>query len=56
MAAMKRIARDLGRDHALAAELWATGLYEAQVVAALVDEPALVTLGQMDSWCADFDN
>jgi 3-methyladenine DNA glycosylase AlkD len=56
MAAMKRIARDLGRDHALAAELWRTGVYEARTVAALVDEPALVTVEQMDSWCADFDN
>lgn len=56
MAAMKRIARDLGRDHALAAELWASGSYEARTVAALVDEPALVTVEQMDRWCADFDN
>ena len=56
MAAMKQIARDLGRDHALAAELWVTGIYEARIVAALVDEPALVTVEQMDSWCADFDN
>jgi 3-methyladenine DNA glycosylase AlkD len=56
MAAMKRIARGLGRDHALAAELWSTGIYEARIVAALVDEPALVTIEQMDRWCADFDN
>ena len=56
MAAMKRIARDLGHDHALAAELWLTGVYEARTVAAFVDEPALVTLEQMDAWCADFDN
>ncbi len=56
MAAMKRIARDLGRDHTLAAELWATAMYEARIVAALVEEPDLVTLEQMDRWCADFDN
>jgi 3-methyladenine DNA glycosylase AlkD len=56
MAAMKRIARDLGRDHELAAELWATGIYEARTVAALVDEPERVTIEQMDRWCADFDN
>ena len=56
MAAMKRIARDLGRDHALAADLWATAMYEARIVAALVEEPDLVTLEQMDRWCADFDN
>ena len=55
MAAMKKVARDLGRDHALASELWLTGVYEARTVAALVDEPALVTIEQMDAWCADFD-
>jgi len=56
MADMKRLARGFGRDHGLAAELWATGVYEARVVAGLVDDPALVTLEQMDAWCAEFDN
>ncbi|MDQ0373973.1 DNA alkylation repair protein [Cellulomonas humilata] len=56
MADMKRLARPLGRDHALAAELWSTGVYEARVVAGLVDDPAVVTIEQMDSWCADFDS
>ena len=56
MAAMKRIARDVGRDHSLAAELWSTAIYEARIVASLVDEPDLVTIEQMDRWCADFDN
>ena len=56
MAAMKRIARHVGRDHELATELWATAIYEARIVAALVDEPERVTLEQMDAWCADFDN
>ena len=56
MADMKRLARPLGRDHALAADLWATGVYEARVVAGLVDDPAAVTVEQLDSWCADFDS
>jgi 3-methyladenine DNA glycosylase AlkD len=56
MADMKRLAKELGPSHALAAELWATGRYEARMVAALVDEPARVTPTQMDRWCRDFDN
>lgn len=56
MADMKRVARVLGRDHTLAADLWATGVYEARVVAGLVDDPRAVTVEQMDSWCADFDS
>ena len=56
MADMKRLAHRVGRDHALAAELWATGVYEARVVAGLIDEPSAVTIEQMDAWCADFDS
>jgi 3-methyladenine DNA glycosylase AlkD len=56
MARVQAVAKPLGRDHALAAELWASGGYEARTVAALIDDPAQVTPGQMDAWRADFDN
>lgn len=42
--------------HALAAELWAGGWYDARMLATFVDVPSLVTARQMDDWCADFDN
>jgi len=53
---MQQLAKRLGRDHTLAAALWATGQYEARIVAAYVDVPERVTPGQMDRWCRDFDN
>jgi 3-methyladenine DNA glycosylase AlkD len=56
MGAMQKVARGLGRNHALALALWETGWYEARTVAAYVDDPALVTPAQMDRWCRDFDN
>jgi len=56
MNAMQRIAKPLAPDHALAQALWDTGLYEARIVACLIDDPALVTPEQMDRWRADFDN
>lgn len=56
MAAMKAMAKTLGRDHALAGGLWATGWYEARMLAALVDEPERLTLAQMNGWVDDFDN
>ena len=56
MANLQKIAKRLGRDHDLAAALWATGVYEARMLASLVDDPALVTPEQMDAWRADFDN
>lgn len=56
MAHLKILARQLGKDHDLAAGLWDTGVYDARMLASLVDEPARVTPAQMDRWRADFDN
>jgi 3-methyladenine DNA glycosylase AlkD len=56
MSNMKVLAKRLGRNHELAAALWDTGVYEARMLASLIDEPALVTSAQMDRWCCDFDN
>jgi 3-methyladenine DNA glycosylase AlkD len=50
------LTREGGRDHDLAAALWASGWYEARMLAAFVDDPALVTVRQMDRWAKDFDN
>lgn len=56
MNAMLRIAKPVAPDHALAQALWDTGLYEARIVACLIDDPALVKPERMDRWRADFDN
>jgi 3-methyladenine DNA glycosylase AlkD len=53
---IQAIARRVGRDHALALELWDTEVYEARMLTAFVDEPERVTATQMDRWCRDFDN
>jgi 3-methyladenine DNA glycosylase AlkD len=54
--ALKKYARELGPNHALAAALWETGHYEARMLAALIDEPSLVTAAQMNRWCREFDS
>jgi 3-methyladenine DNA glycosylase AlkD len=56
MGTIQQLAKRLGRDHDLAAALWATGWYEARMLASLVDEPEKVTAAQMDRWARDFDN
>jgi 3-methyladenine DNA glycosylase AlkD len=53
---LKSVAKRAGKSHGLAQELWASGIYEARLVAAMVDEPALVSEEQMDTWVADFDS
>lgn len=53
---IQKLAKQLGRDHALALALWKTGVYEARMLTAYVDEPARVTAAQMDSQARAFDN
>jgi 3-methyladenine DNA glycosylase AlkD len=51
---MRALARKVGRSHDIAAALWATGVHEARILATMVDEPAKVTEGQMESWVLEF--
>lgn len=44
------------RDHGLAQKLWDSGIHEARILAAMVDDPVLVTDEQMESWVRDFDS
>ena len=53
---IRRLARHAGRSHTLAAELWASGIHEARILATIVDQPALVTRRQMNEWAGDFDS
>lgn len=52
---LKRFSRSLGRNQALALELWETGWYEARTVAAFVGVAEEFSGGQMDAWAHDFD-
>jgi 3-methyladenine DNA glycosylase AlkD len=54
--AMLKFAKRHGKDHALAAELWRSGWYEARLLAAMLDDPKQVTRRQMDAWAGEFDN
>ncbi|QWP77358.1 DNA alkylation repair protein [Lysobacter sp. K5869] len=56
MANIQAVAKRLGRDHALAEALWDSGWYEARLLAAYLDDPALVSAAQMDRWARGFDN
>lgn len=53
---LRALAKQSGRDHALAEALWSSGLFEARILAALVAEPAKVTRRQANAWARDFEN
>lgn len=54
--ALRAMAREFGRDHELAAQLWAYPSRETRVLATLVDHWKWVDQTQMDTWALDFDN
>ena len=53
---IRRIAKETGKNHQLALELWKTGIAEARILAGMVDEPEKVTEQQMDDWVEDVDS
>ena len=53
---LRRMARELRKNHLLALRLWATGIHDARHLAAMVDDPSQVTEAQMECWARDFDS
>jgi 3-methyladenine DNA glycosylase AlkD len=54
--AMRRLAKEIGRDHRLAVELWETGVPEARIVASMIADPAKLGPARMDRWVRGFDS
>jgi len=52
---LRRIAREIGKNHLLARQLWASNIRETRILASMVDEPKMVTEEQMERWAKDFD-
>ena len=53
---MRKLAKELGRDHKLALDLWRTGIAEARIVAGMVGDPAKLTEEQMEEWVKGIDS
>ena len=53
---MRKLAKETGKDHELALKLWKTGIAEARMVAAMVDDPDKLTEEQMEDWVKDFNS
>ncbi len=53
---LRKTAKEVGRNHALALKLWGSRIHEAHILAAFVDDPEEVTEAQMEHWVLDFDS
>jgi 3-methyladenine DNA glycosylase AlkD len=53
---LRTLGRPHRRDHALALELWESGVSEAIALATVIDDPRQVTRAQMERWARMCDN
>lgn len=53
---LRKTAKEIGKDHELALELWKAGLDDTKILAAMVDEPDKLTENQMEEWVKEIDS
>lgn len=53
---LRKIAKEIGTNHQLALDLWASGIHEARLLATIIDNPSEVTKSQMNKWVKDFNS
>ncbi|MEK6477842.1 DNA alkylation repair protein [Catalinimonas sp. 4WD22] len=56
MPLVREVAKKYKKDHSLAQQLWDAEVHEARIMASLLDQPAAVTVQQMDAWVHDFNS
>ncbi|MFH0714369.1 MAG: DNA alkylation repair protein [Candidatus Diapherotrites archaeon] len=53
---LRSTAKKIEKNHELALELWDSGIHEAKILAAFIDEPARVSEKQLEEWVSEFDS
>ncbi|MCA9133520.1 MAG: DNA alkylation repair protein [Planctomycetales bacterium] len=50
---LRKLAKQIGRDHRLSQQLWNSDIYDAKIVGLLIDEPRLLTREQVEKQVDD---
>ena len=53
---LRKMAKEIGKNHELAEQLWKSGIHEARLLAGMIDDPKVVTEEQLERWVKDFDS
>ena len=53
---LRKMAKDIGKNHKLALALWHSGIHEARILASMIAEPQLVSDALMEEWVNAFDS
>lgn len=56
MPELTRIAKESGKNHELAKDLWRYGYTETRILACMIDDPKLVSEEQMERWVLEFNS
>jgi 3-methyladenine DNA glycosylase AlkD len=52
---LRKLAKEIGKNHKLALQLWKSKIHEARILAGMIDEVSKVNEKQMDLWIKGFD-
>lgn len=53
---LRKLAKEIGKNHELAQQIWNTNIHEARMLASMIDEVSKVTQEQMEQWVHKFDS
>jgi 3-methyladenine DNA glycosylase AlkD len=53
---LRKLAKEIGKDHVLSEQLWSSGIHEARIVASMLADPQMVTEQELEQWVKDFDS
>jgi len=55
LTALRKLAKQIGKDHVLALKLWESEYYDAKIIALLIDDPKLMTRAQIEVQVEELD-
>ena len=53
---LRKMAKEIGKNHRIALELWDSGYHEARILASMVDDYKQVSEAQMEKWVSELDS
>jgi 3-methyladenine DNA glycosylase AlkD len=53
---LQGLAKNIGKNHKLAGELWSCGIHEARILACMIDDPQQVAEAQLERWVKEFNS
>jgi len=53
---LRKLAKNIGKNHSLALQLWETKIHEARILASLIADPEKVNEELMEKWVKEIDN